>query len=85
MTTYIRIIICVFYIEKKPKIIYYIKNHSDITQHEIQEILLMEEILVLFQNGPVSQLPEILQRYGSFDLLMKYSGWLERLGKTENG
>ncbi len=67
------------------EIIYYIKNHSDITQHEIQEILLMEEILVLFQNGPVSQLPEILQRYGSFDLLMKYSGWLERLGKTENG
>lgn len=66
------------------EIIYYIINHSNITQHEIQEILLMEEIIVLFQNGPVEQLSEILHRYGSYDLIMKYSEWLECFIKSKN-
>lgn len=66
------------------EIIYYIINHSNITQHEIQEILLMEEILVLFQNGPVEQLSEILHRCGSYDLIMKYSEWLEEFIKSKN-
>lgn len=38
------------------EIIYYIKNQPNITLQEIQEILLMEELIVLFQNGPVEQL-----------------------------
>lgn len=66
------------------EIIYYIINHSNITQHEIQEILLMEEVIVLFQNGPVEQLAEILYRYGSYDLIMKYSDWLENFIKSKN-
>ncbi len=66
------------------EIIYYIINHSDITQHEIQEILLMEEILVLFQNGPVEQLSEILYRCGSYDLIRKYSEWLGDFIKSKN-
>ena len=66
------------------EIIYYIINHSDITQHEIQEILLMEEILVLFQNGPVEQLSEILYRCGSYDLKRKYSEWLGDFIKSKN-
>ena len=59
------------------EIIYYIIHHPNITQHEIQEILLMEELIVLFQNGPVEQLSEILHRCGSYDIIMKYSEWLE--------
>lgn len=66
------------------EIIYYIINHSNITQHEIQEILLMEEILVLFQNGPVEQLSEILYRCGSYELIMKYSDWLESFIKSKS-
>lgn len=66
------------------EIIYYIINHSNITQHEIQEILLMEEVIMLFQNGPVEQLSEILHRYGSYNLIMKYSDWLERFIKSKN-
>ena len=59
-------------------------NHSDITQHEIQEILLMEEVMALFQNGPAEQLQELLQQYGSYDLTVKYGEWLERLTKSQN-
>ena len=44
------------------EIIYYIMNHSDITQHEIQEILLMEEVMEILQNGPAEQLHELLQQ-----------------------
>lgn len=66
------------------EIIYYIINHSNITQHEIQEILLMEEIIILFQNGPIEQLSEILHRYGSYDLIIKYSKWLEQFIKSKN-
>lgn len=66
------------------EIIYYIKNQPNITLHEIQEILLMEELIVLFQNGPVEQLPEMLQRYGSHDLVMKYHEWLDRLLKSQS-
>lgn len=66
------------------EIIYYIMNHSDITQHEIQEILLMEEVMALFQNGPAEQLQELLQQYGSYELTVKYGEWLERLTKSQN-
>lgn len=64
------------------EIIYYIINHKNITEHEIQEILLMEEVIGLLQNGPVEQLSEILYRYGSYGLIMKYSEWLERFMKS---
>lgn len=66
------------------EIIYYIKNQPNITLQEIQEILLMEELIVLFQNGPVEQLQEMLQRYGSYDLVMKYHEWLDRLLKSQS-
>ena len=66
------------------EIIYYIKNQPNITLHEIQEILLMEELIVLFQNGPVEQLQEMLQRYGSYDLVMKYREWLDRLLESQS-
>ncbi len=66
------------------EIIYYILNHPHITQQEIQEILLMEEIIMLFQNGPVEQLSEILHRYGSYNLIMKYSEWLEHFIQSKN-
>lgn len=68
----------------RSEIIYYIMNHPNITQHEIQEILLMEEIIVLFQNGSIEKLPEILQRYGSYDLVTKYSKWLESFIQSKN-
>ncbi len=66
------------------EIIYYIKNQPNITLQEIQEILLMEELIVLFQNGPVEQLQEMLQRYGSYDLVMKYREWLDRLLESQS-
>lgn len=44
----------------------------------------MEEIIMLFQNGPVEQLSEILHRYGSYDLIMKYSEWLEHFIQSKN-
>ena len=44
----------------------------------------MEELIVLFQNGPVEQLQEMLQRYGSYDLVMKYREWLDRLLESQS-
>lgn len=66
------------------EIIYYMINHPKITQHEIQEILLMEEVIGLLQNGPVEQLSTILHCYGSSDLIMKYSEWLNCFIKSYN-
>lgn len=67
----------------RSEIIYYILNHPNITQHEILEILLMEQIIILFQNGPVDQLSEILYRYGSYNLISKYGEWLVRFIKSK--